>query len=105
MNSNRSAEQIRQRAYQLWEQNGRRHGHAQDDWLEAERELEELEVRETSKAVDESVRESFPASDPPATRRPDEPPVNADAKWAAAADAQKTRTDSARRARGSTRRQ
>lgn len=34
--------------------------------------------------VDESVSESFPASDPPASRLPDEPPVNAEAKWAAA---------------------
>jgi hypothetical protein len=37
-----------------------------------------------SEAVDESVSESFPASDPPASRLPDEPPVNAQAKWEAA---------------------
>jgi hypothetical protein len=37
-----------------------------------------------SDAVDQSVEESFPASDPPASHIPDEPPVNADAKWAAA---------------------
>jgi hypothetical protein len=37
-----------------------------------------------SQAVDESVEESFPASDPPASRLPDEPPSNAEAKWAAA---------------------
>jgi hypothetical protein len=37
-----------------------------------------------SEAVDEAVSESFPASDPPASHIPDEPPVNADAKWAAA---------------------
>jgi hypothetical protein len=35
-------------------------------------------------AIDESVEESFPASDAPASRMPDVPPVNADAKWAAA---------------------
>jgi hypothetical protein len=40
-----------------------------------------------SQAVDESVDESFPASDPPASRLPDEPPVNAEAKWRAAAEA------------------
>jgi len=40
-----------------------------------------------SRAVDEAVEESFPASDPPASRLPDEPPVNADAKWRAAAAA------------------
>jgi hypothetical protein len=37
-----------------------------------------------SQAVDRSVDESFPASDPPASRLPDEPPSNADAKWSAA---------------------
>jgi hypothetical protein len=37
-----------------------------------------------SAAVDEAVNESFPASDPPASRLPDEPPANAEAKWAAA---------------------
>ena len=37
-----------------------------------------------SQAVDLSVDESFPASDPPASRLPDEPPSNAEAKWAAA---------------------
>lgn len=37
-----------------------------------------------SQAVDQSVDQSFPASDPPASRLPDEPPSNADAKWAAA---------------------
>ncbi len=37
--------------------------------------------------VDQAVEESFPASDPPASRLPDEPPANADAKWRAAAAA------------------
>jgi hypothetical protein len=41
-----------------------------------------------SDAVDRSVEESFPASDPPASRLPDEPPVNAAAKWRAARSAQ-----------------
>jgi hypothetical protein len=40
--------------------------------------------RHASNIVDESVDESFPASDPPASRLPDEPPVNAAAKWDAA---------------------
>lgn len=44
-----------------------------------------------SRAVDESVDESFPASDPPASRLPDEPPVNAEAKWRAAAAASNTK--------------
>jgi hypothetical protein len=37
-----------------------------------------------SNAVDESVDQSFPASDPPSSHLPDEPPVNAEAKWRAA---------------------
>jgi hypothetical protein len=44
-----------------------------------------------SEAIDKSVEESFPASDPPASHLPDEPPVNADAKWAAARAAGKVR--------------
>ncbi len=32
-------EQIRVRAYQLYEQRGRRHGHDLDDWLKAEAEI------------------------------------------------------------------
>ncbi len=31
--------QIRQRAYELYEQRGRRHGHDLDDWLTAESEV------------------------------------------------------------------
>ena len=37
-----------------------------------------------SAAVDRMVEESFPASDPPGSRLPDEPPVNVEAKWQAA---------------------
>lgn len=37
-----------------------------------------------SAAVDESIDQSFPASDPPASHLPDEPPSNAEAKWRAA---------------------
>jgi hypothetical protein len=42
-----------------------------------------------SNAVDRSVEDSFPASDPPASRLPDEPPINAEAKWAAARAAER----------------
>ncbi len=42
-----------------------------------------------SQAVDESVAQSFPASDAPASRLPDEPPVNAEDKWAAARAAER----------------
>lgn len=36
-----------------------------------------------SEAVDSSLEETFPASDAPASRLPDDPPVNAEAKWQA----------------------
>jgi len=47
-----------------------------------------------SKAVDESSDESFPASDPPGTHSPDEPPSNADSKWEAARKKQQRDRDS-----------
>jgi hypothetical protein len=40
--------------------------------------------RKRSEAVDQAGEDSFPASDPPASRLSDEPPANAEAKWAAA---------------------
>ncbi|MGB9434272.1 MAG: DUF2934 domain-containing protein [Candidatus Acidiferrum sp.] len=42
-------EQISRRAYQLYEQRGQEHGHADEDWLKAEREiLEGVPPAETS---------------------------------------------------------
>ena len=35
-------EQIKQRAYQLYEERGRAHGHHEEDWARAEREIREL---------------------------------------------------------------
>ena len=95
-------------AYSLWQSRGCPEGSAEQDWLDAEKQLragqhtmeprtiepravEPLPVEArapdsiTSKAVDNSLKGTFPASDPPASRRPDEPPSNADAKWKAAA--------------------
>lgn len=69
---------IRELAYRMWEDGGRPDGQADQHWLEAERKLK-------SRAMDESSKESFPASDPPASHVPDEPPANAREKWAAAA--------------------
>jgi Protein of unknown function (DUF2892) len=46
-----------------------------------------------SARVDEALEGTFPASDPPASRLPDEPPRNAEAKWAAARAAEKTSQD------------
>jgi len=78
---------IAELAYQLWEARGRRAGCAEQDWLDAERQLQGRQqpgAATSVKAVDDSLKGSFPASDPPASRLPDEPPVNAEAKWAAA---------------------
>lgn len=66
----------RELAYRLWEERGRPEGRAEEDWFEAERRLRSDQHRDESAAVDEAVRESFPASDPPSTHLPDKPPVN-----------------------------
>jgi hypothetical protein len=63
-------------AYKLWEERGRPEGRAEEDWFEAGRRLESDQHRADSAAVDESARESFPASDPPSSHLPDKPPVN-----------------------------
>jgi peroxiredoxin len=51
-------------------------------------EVQKPSGRSLDQAVDESIRESFPASDSPAVTPIDEPAVNAQAKWAAVAAAQ-----------------
>lgn len=44
-------------------------------------------ARTRSRRMDEALEQSFPASDPPASRLPDVPPSNAEAKWKAYLDA------------------
>lgn len=46
--------------------------------------LETIAEPPHSARVDEGLEGTFPASDPPASRLPDEPPSNAEDKWAAA---------------------
>lgn len=62
MTANRSTleERIRDRAYRLWEAEGRPEGRAEAHWALASR----LEA-ESEAELDEMGRESFPASDPP----------------------------------------
>jgi len=55
-------EKVRQRAHAIYLQRGRTPGLDMDDWLQAEKEL--ACARES--AIDESLEESFPASDSPA---------------------------------------
>jgi hypothetical protein len=71
---------VRERAYALWEREGRPEGRAEEHWFRAEAELRAEEAdpsagtadrpgerrRWTEEMVDEADDESFPASDPPA---------------------------------------
>lgn len=88
MSKKPSEEAVRELAHRLWEQRGRPHGRAEEDWFAAEKRLRG-EGAADSRAVDESIRESFPASDAPSNSPPDQPPVNAEEKWAAAESARK----------------
>ena len=88
MSKHPNEEAVRELAHRLWEQRGRPHGRPEEDWFAAERRLRG-EGAADSRAVDESSKESFPASDAPSSNLPDQPPVNAEEKWAA--------TDSARK--------
>ncbi len=78
---------IRDLAYQLWEARGRPSGSPEQDWLDAERQLTAeapAAAATSSRAVDDALQDTFPASDPPASRLADEPPANAEEKWRAA---------------------
>ena len=78
---------IAELAYQLWVAGGRPHGSAEVDWVEAERLLSKRDAdapTEINAKVEASLKDTFPASDPPSSHIPDKPPSNADAKWKAA---------------------
>jgi hypothetical protein len=78
-------------AYQLWQARGCPQGTAEQDWLDAERQLRAAQPgSRTSEAVDDALKSTFPASDPPATQIPDDPPSNAEEKWQAAGKSRKT---------------
>jgi hypothetical protein len=103
MNRQPDPQAVRDLAYSLWEQRGKPDGDAQEHWFEAER-LLGAGRRTDNQRIDESVRESFPASDAPASGLPDKRPANADSKWAAADAAKQPRKaaiadDNRRRAR------
>lgn len=79
-------------AYRLWQSRGCPDGTAEQDWLDAERQLCAMQTSTRPakpETVDDSLKGTFPASDPPASRLPDEPAANADAKWKAAEAARK----------------
>jgi hypothetical protein len=84
-----SRQSIAERAYHLWIERGRPHGSQERDWLEAERQLapaspENRDGAVPEAALDTSLKETFPASDPASSHLPDVPPSNADEKWKAA---------------------
>jgi len=85
-------------AYRLWQSRGCPEGTAERDWMDAERQLQASQSMPRpakSEGVDDSL-ETFPAGDPPASRGPDQPPANADAKWKAAAAPKKSPRRSSR---------
>jgi hypothetical protein len=65
-------QKVRERAYAIWEWEGRPEDRAEEIWLRAEQELLAESRRfgwrpeRSEEMVDEAVEESFPASDPPA---------------------------------------
>jgi hypothetical protein len=81
---NENSKSLAERAYELWTARGQPHGSADQDWLNAERESRS-ETSPPAEPLDESLAESFPASDPPASHAADRIPSNADDKWRAAA--------------------
>jgi Protein of unknown function (DUF2934) len=83
---------IAERAYAIWLEHGCPQGTAEQDWEEAKRQLAGLQssrartgsVSEQTSKVDAAIVATFPASDPPSSHGPDNPPSNAEAKWQAA---------------------
>jgi hypothetical protein len=49
-------EYIQQRAYQIWEQRGRQHGHDVEDWLQAETEIFGKKTAEPAEPEKKEVR-------------------------------------------------
>ena len=55
----RLQEEIRHRAYQIWEERGRPEGEALHDWLRAEQEILSHEVRRETEREEERLRPAF----------------------------------------------
>ncbi len=75
---------IAELAYRLWEERGRPDGDHEQIWLDAEQRLKHKGAAPPERAapvIDNTLKDSFPASDPPSSHLPDRPPSNAADKW------------------------
>ncbi|MFC7552960.1 DUF2934 domain-containing protein [Pseudoroseomonas wenyumeiae] len=61
-------QRIRERAYALWEAGGRQEGAHEEHWHRARQEIEGTGI---SGSLDDQLRDTFPASDPPSITAPD----------------------------------
>jgi hypothetical protein len=61
-------QRIRERAYALWEAEGRQEGTHEDHWHRARQEVDD---QERSGSLDDQLADTFPASDPPSISDPD----------------------------------
>ncbi len=59
-----SEDEIRERAHQIWMEEGCPHGRDREHWEQAIRELESGDGGVSSGDLDDALAESFPASDP-----------------------------------------
>ena len=59
---NQRNEKVRERAYQIWEREGRQDGRAEEHWSKAEQELAESQARPASEINGAGAEEAAPAT-------------------------------------------
>ena len=72
-----SSEEIAERAYQIYERDGRNDGHDMDHWLQAERELREERARKQGRGLNQQSASQPSAGTASRPQRPDEAPRSA----------------------------
>jgi hypothetical protein len=79
----RNQQTIAELAYAMWHSRGCPDGTPEEDWYAAEQQVATTTdgAQAQVDSLDESLGESFPASDPPASHLPDVPPANAGDQW------------------------
>jgi Protein of unknown function (DUF2934) len=79
---------IAELAYRLWESRGRPEGEHDQIWLDAESQIKRDSGGHANSTpatvIDNTLKDTFPASDPPSSQLPDSPPSNAAEKWRSA---------------------